>query len=311
MRPARAPVAVAAAGPGSRRGALKSAVSERFDPATRRRVAENRRNWDARARVHADSPHYSLSERAADTRFHPREWEQLGPLDGRSVLHLQCHNGAETLAFAQKGARTTGLDFSGGSLAAARRGARAAGVSVDFVEADVYDAVTALDGRTFDLVYTGRGSLPYLPDLDEWAHVVARLLEPGGLVHRSPVRRGRLTAWEEAGRHAPVREDGTLPARYRPVLVQPTSSAVVTRRFLPPCLPAVTSRSPRGNGGWCRVAAADGGGGIGRRRRPDAGRCDSRERPAGRRGDHAAGDAGRRSSAGRGTTRPRRFAERR
>jgi SAM-dependent methyltransferase len=157
-------------------------MSGRLDPATRRRIAENRRNWDARVRVHADSPYYSLTERAAETRFHPREWEQLGPLDGRSVLHLQCHNGAETLAFAQKGARTTGLDFSGGNLAVARRSARAAGVSVDFVEADVYDAVTALDGRTFDLVYTGRGSLPYLPDLDEWARVVARLLEPGGLV---------------------------------------------------------------------------------------------------------------------------------
>ncbi len=133
--------------------------------------------------MHADSPYYSLTERAADTRFHPREWEQLGPLEGRSVLHLQCHNGVETVAFAQKGARTTGVDFSSENLAVARRSAQAAGATVEFVEADVHDAVEALEGRTFDLVYTGRGSLPYLPELRAWAGVVAELLKPGGLVY--------------------------------------------------------------------------------------------------------------------------------
>ncbi|WP_207930960.1 class I SAM-dependent methyltransferase [Streptomyces sp. 8K308] len=106
------------------------------------------------------------SARPAAARFHPREWEDFGPLDGRSVLHLQCHNGVETIAFAQRGtARVTGLDFSEAGLAAARRNAEAAGVAVEFVAADVYDGVAALGGRTFDLVYTGRGSLMFLPDL--------------------------------------------------------------------------------------------------------------------------------------------------
>lgn len=99
------------------------------------------------------------------------------------MVHLQCHNGVETVAFAQKGARTAGVDFSGENLAVARRSAQAAGVRVEFVEADVYDAVEALEGRTFDLVYTGRGPLPYLSELRAWADVVAELLKPGGLVY--------------------------------------------------------------------------------------------------------------------------------
>ncbi|OUD01228.1 class I SAM-dependent methyltransferase [Streptomyces swartbergensis] len=155
----------------------------RFDQVTADRVADNRRNWDARAPVHSTSDYYDLGEVPAEARFHPREWQQLGSLEGLSVLHLQCHNGVETLAFAQRGARATGLDFSARSLTAAREVAAGAGVQVRFVEADVYDAGEALEGETFDVVYTGRGSLIYLPDLQAWATVVAGLVKPGGLFY--------------------------------------------------------------------------------------------------------------------------------
>ncbi|WP_440581813.1 class I SAM-dependent methyltransferase [Streptomyces djakartensis] len=158
-------------------------VSRHFDRAAGDLVADNRRNWDARAPVHRDSDHYDLSTVPAQARFHPREWEQLGSLAEASVLHLQCHNGVETIAFAERGAKVTGLDFSSASLAVAREVADEAGVRARFVEADVHDAVEALTGETFDVVYTGRGSLMYLPDLSAWAEVVARLVKPGGLFY--------------------------------------------------------------------------------------------------------------------------------
>ena len=47
----------------------------------------------------------------------------------------------------------------------------------------MYDAPTALDGRTFDRVYTGIGALCWLPDIDRWAAVVDALLRPGGRLH--------------------------------------------------------------------------------------------------------------------------------
>jgi SAM-dependent methyltransferase len=95
------------------------------------------------------------------------------------VLHLQCHLGTETLAFAERGARTFGLDFSGESVRAARRLAEERGLDVTYVEADVYAAAERF-AREFDVVYTGKGALCYLPDLDRWASVVAELLRPGG-----------------------------------------------------------------------------------------------------------------------------------
>nr|WP_269779620.1 class I SAM-dependent methyltransferase [Propioniciclava soli] len=93
---------------------------------------------------------------------------------------MQCHLGLETISLARLGARMTGLDLSGRSLEHARALAERAGADIDYVRADVYDAVEALGGRRFDLVYTGIGALCWLPDIKRWAQVVAALLRPGG-----------------------------------------------------------------------------------------------------------------------------------
>jgi SAM-dependent methyltransferase len=103
-------------------------------------------------------------------------------LRGKRLLHLQCHLGTETVAFAARGAEVTGLDFSVVSLAHARRLAAERGLEIDYVRADVHEARVAVRGR-FDIVYTGKGSLCYLPDLDRWAAVVRDLLEPGGALY--------------------------------------------------------------------------------------------------------------------------------
>lgn len=152
--------------------------------ATRRMIRANQRNWDARTPVHEASVFYGLDgSRRPDDWFAPFEWPDLGPLDGLDVVHLQCHLGTETIAFAQRGAHAVGLDFSAASVAAARRIAARAEVGVEYVQADVYDAGQALGGRSFDVVYTGKGAICYLPDLTAWARVVAGLLRPGGRVY--------------------------------------------------------------------------------------------------------------------------------
>ncbi|MBL1112106.1 class I SAM-dependent methyltransferase [Streptomyces sp. 110] len=146
-----------------------------------RMMRANQANWDARTTVHLASRFYGVEEEPDPSRwFAPWEWDDLGEVAGRDVLHLQCHLGTETIAFAQRGARTVGLDFSAASVTAATGIAARAGLDVTYVRANVYDAVRALGGRRFDVVYTGKGALCYLPDLDRWAGVVAELLRPGG-----------------------------------------------------------------------------------------------------------------------------------
>lgn len=158
-------------------------TDSRFDDTTRHRFAAIERNWDERTPIHVASGFYSVASKDPASWFAPYEWEDLGDLTGRDVVHLQCHLGTETAAFAERGARTvTGLDFSAAAVEQARRIAASKNLDIAFVRANVYDAVETLGARRFDVVYTGKGALCYLPDLDRWAATVAALLRPGGIV---------------------------------------------------------------------------------------------------------------------------------
>lgn len=144
----------------------------------------NRRAWDERVPLHVSSAFYDNDTFVAGrSSLQPFEVEELGDVGGKSLLHLQCHFGQDTLSWARRGARVTGLDFSEPAIAEARRLADEVGVEADFVVADVYDAVEALGGRTFDVVFTGLGALVWLPDIVRWAQVCASLVRPGGQLY--------------------------------------------------------------------------------------------------------------------------------
>lgn len=145
----------------------------------------NRANWDERAPIHAASRAYDLGgyvARPPDPR--PFEVAELGDVSGRRLLHLQCHIGTDTLAWAKAGAQVTGLDFSARAIETARGLAEKVGASdARFVVSDVYNAVTALEHAEYDIVYTGIGALCWLPDIERWARTVAQLIAPGGCLY--------------------------------------------------------------------------------------------------------------------------------
>lgn len=142
----------------------------------------NRTNWDSRAPVHAKG--YGI-ERFLEDPAHigsvvAFDRPRLGDVSGLDVVHLQCHIGTDTLSLARLGGRVVGVDLSPASLQEARHLADRAGVAIEYVESDVYSAPQTLDGRQFDLVYTGVGALCWLPSIQRWAQTVAALLRPGG-----------------------------------------------------------------------------------------------------------------------------------
>lgn len=165
----------------------------RTDDAAYRRA--NRHNWDRRTPVHLGSRFYDIEGWLRAAPGPPaREREALGDLAGRTLLHLQCHFGLDTLEWARAGAVVTGLDFAPQAVQAATELARRAGLAdrARFVCADVYDAGRALEGRTFDVVYVTLGVLTWLPSVDRWAEQVARLVAPGG---RFYLHDGHPLAW--------------------------------------------------------------------------------------------------------------------
>ena len=146
--------------------------------------SDNEKNWDDRANLHMAGDYCGLSRLLADPDAISAELAldigRFGGLAGKQVMHLQCHVGTDTIGFARRGAaRVVGLDLSETSLAHARAIADKAGVDVEYVHANVYDARQAVSGD-FDLVYTSIGVLCWLPDVVQWARVIASLLKPGG-----------------------------------------------------------------------------------------------------------------------------------
>jgi SAM-dependent methyltransferase len=144
----------------------------------------NRAWWDERVPVHVASNFYDAEGfKAGKSHLRPFELDEVGDVTGRSLVHLQCHFGLDTLSWARRGARVTGLDFSEPAMAAARRLAADTGLDAEFVHSDVYEAPSALGGRRFDIVYTGLGALNWLPDLTRWARTAAGLVAPGGFFY--------------------------------------------------------------------------------------------------------------------------------
>ena len=146
----------------------------------------NRAWWDERAPIHVGSAFYGLDEFLADpaaTRLRAFEPGELGDVAGKTLVHPQCHFGLDTLSWARRGARVTGIDFSAPAVEAARGAAARAGLEAEFLAGDVYDAAALVGGRTFDVVYTGLGALNWLPDIARWAGVMASLTAPGGVLY--------------------------------------------------------------------------------------------------------------------------------
>jgi len=108
------------------------------------------------------------------------EIDLMGPVQGKRMLHLQCASGNETLSWAGQGATVVGVDISDVAIEIAREQARASGLKVEFVAADVYDLPNQLLSGSFDLVYASWGVTCWLPDLRGWAEVVAACLKAGG-----------------------------------------------------------------------------------------------------------------------------------
>jgi SAM-dependent methyltransferase len=144
-------------------------------------LAANRANWDERTALHLEAyPVETLREGGITLR--PIELAEIGEVAGRTLLHLQCHFGLDTLSWARLGARVTGADFSPAAIDAARALAADLGIEARFILSDVLSLPSVLDGR-FDIVLATYGVFAWIPDVPRWMQVAAGFLRPGGLLY--------------------------------------------------------------------------------------------------------------------------------
>lgn len=152
------------------------------------RLEANRLRWDDAVPHHVRSPFYDMRGFLAGAcTLRAFEREELGEVAGLRLLHLMCHMGQDTLSWARRGARVTGLDFSGEALRVARMLAARVELDARFVQAEVTRSAEVLAGERFDRIYSSWGVLTWIHDLDAWARQIHTLLEPGGIFYLAEV----------------------------------------------------------------------------------------------------------------------------
>ncbi len=140
----------------------------------------NRKRWDELAKIHFKSKFYDVEGfKAGKSSLFSIELEELGDVAGKSLLHLMCHFGMDTLSWARLGAKVTGVDFSVHAIELARALSKEIGVAGNFTCANIYDLPQILSGE-FDIVFTSYGVLTWLPDLENWANIITHFLKSRG-----------------------------------------------------------------------------------------------------------------------------------
>jgi SAM-dependent methyltransferase len=140
----------------------------------------NKKSWNNRTDTHLKSDFYDQeSFLKGKSSLKDIELKLLGDIEGKSILHLQCHFGQDTISLTKLGAEVTGVDLSDKAIESARRIAAEMNADVTFICCDIYDLPKHLDQK-FDIVFTSYGTITWLPDLNQWAELISSYLKLGG-----------------------------------------------------------------------------------------------------------------------------------
>ena len=141
----------------------------------------NKRRWNELVAIHAKSAEYDLDGfLAGKSSLHQVELDALGDVSGKSLLHLQCHFGLDTISWSRLGAKATGVDFSETGIEFAQELAKRVDTDTRFICSNIYDLPQVLDEQ-FDIVFTSFGVLCWLGDIEAWGRIIANYLKPGGV----------------------------------------------------------------------------------------------------------------------------------
>ena len=140
----------------------------------------NKQSWNARTSIHLTSEFYDVEGFInGNNSLNDIEIELLGDLEGKSILHLQCHFGQDSISLSRLGAEVTGVDLSDKAIEAAKELAKKTNSNTTFICCDIYDLPKHLN-KQFDIVFTTYGTIGWLPDLEKWAKLISNYLKPSG-----------------------------------------------------------------------------------------------------------------------------------
>jgi SAM-dependent methyltransferase len=143
----------------------------------------NKETWNQKVGIHIKSEFYDVASfLKGKTSLNPIELNEVGNVEGKKLLHLQCHFGQDTLSWSRLGAKCTGIDISNEGIIAAQKLNATLGLNATFIESNVYDVPQKVKGK-FDVVFTSYGVIGWLPDLKTWGEIIASKLKKGGVFY--------------------------------------------------------------------------------------------------------------------------------
>ncbi len=143
-------------------------------------IALNRHAWNTRTAWHVASDFYNVTAfLEGKTSLNEIELSLLGDVQGKTILHLQCHFGQDSLSLARMGAIVTGVDLSDKVIEEAKKLNDQLGLNASFICCNIYDLPQHLQ-QQFDIVFASYGTVGWLPDLQQWGNIINTFLKPGG-----------------------------------------------------------------------------------------------------------------------------------
>jgi len=156
----------------------------------------NKQSWNKRTAVHKDSAFYDLASfKKGKTSLNKIELEELGDVKGKTMLHLQCHFGMDTMSWQREGASCVGVDLSDEAIKLAKEINAELNLDTKFICSNIYGLIDNKEALRYyssslgggwegaDIVFTSYGTIGWLPDLDKWAGIVSHFLKPGGIFY--------------------------------------------------------------------------------------------------------------------------------
>jgi SAM-dependent methyltransferase len=141
----------------------------------------NREAWNAVAKSHYENYHLEKIL-AGEPMLSELIKSEVGDVQGKSLIHLLCHIGSDTLSWRLLGAQVTGVDISPEAIQYAKKLAAQAGLEATFITCDVMDLLGKLKPE-YDIVFASTGVLCWIPDIDRFALTIRQLLKPGGFFY--------------------------------------------------------------------------------------------------------------------------------
>jgi 2-polyprenyl-3-methyl-5-hydroxy-6-metoxy-1,4-benzoquinol methylase len=142
----------------------------------------NLKRWNELVDIHSRSKMYNLDEFRKNPDYlalDDIEKTAFDSVNGKELLHLQCHFGLSTMSFERMGASVTGIDFSDKAIDKAIMIAHELSMNARFICSNLFDIHQDLTGQ-FDCIFTSYGVLCWLKDLLAWGRIISDFLKPGG-----------------------------------------------------------------------------------------------------------------------------------